>query len=646
MCGIAGLMYWDAARPVSGELLLRMTERITHRGPDGSGHYLSDGVGLGHRRLSIIDLATGDQPLGNEDGSIQVVFNGEIYNFRDVRRELEAHGHQFRTRSDTEIIVHGFEEWGEDCVTRFRGMFAFAVWDNRRRRLLLARDRLGVKPLYYALLPDGVVFGSEIKSLLEVPAVPREWDPEALDTYLTVGYIPAPRTIYRAVRKLDAAHTLTVEAGRASLRPYWDLHFTGTGDPAGERAYLDGLDALLDESVKLRLISDVPLGAFLSGGIDSSAVVSTMVRTSETPVLTVSVGFDAAGYDELDHACAVAAFLGCESKTEVVTPHVEDLLTRIAWHFDEPFADSSAVPTYYVSRAAREHVTVALSGDGGDELWAGYARHRVDGAERRARGLLGPLARPAGELAHILPLSMKGARSLRHLRHEPANAYALKHAYDYFGDALRHRCYAADYRAAVRGADPYATFRSLYARCESPDALDRALYVDIKTYLVEDILTKVDRMSMAVSLEAREPLLDHKLLEYVATIPSSLKLRDGTSKYLLRQLLRDRLPPSIVNRQKHGFTVPIARWLTGPLRTIGHDLLFDGRLARRGIFNEPVLRQVWNEHRSGRRDHQHRIWAVMMLELWFREFIDGAASPSAADLSARYGEAYLGRMTG
>ena len=633
MCGIAGKLFFDPARTVDPALLVRMTEQVRHRGPDSGDYYIDGSIGLGHRRLSIIDLATGDQPLGNEDGSVQVVFNGEIYNFGEVRQQLEPRGHRFRTSSDTEVIVHAFEEWGEECVTRFRGMFAFAVWDARARVLLLARDRLGVKPLFYALLPDAIVFGSEIKSLLEDPAVSRDWDPLALDAYLTLGYIPAPETIYRAVRKLDAGHTLRVGGRRVQVRQYWDLAFTGDGDPGREREYLERTDELLHEAVKLRLISDVPLGAFLSGGIDSSAVVSAMVRTSDAPVLTMSVGFDAKEYDELDHAMAVANFLGCRAQTRIVTPHAEELLPRLAWHFDEPFADSSAVPTFYVSGAAREMVTVALSGDGGDELWAGYGRHRVERVEATVRGWLGPVAPAAGVLGAAIPTSIKGARSLGLLRHSRATAYALKHDYDYFGGRARRRLYTGDFARAVRENDPYAKLRMLYERCESPDPVDRALYVDAKTYLVDDVLTKVDRMSMAVSLETREPLLDHRLLEYVATIPSSLKLRSGTTKYLLRKLLRQRLPAAILDRPKHGFEAPIGQWLAGPLRNMGHDILFDGRLADRGVIATAPLRKLWSDHAQGRADHRHRLWAVMMMELWFRQFIDATRPGQQRELA-------------
>ncbi|HSL21363.1 MAG TPA: asparagine synthase (glutamine-hydrolyzing) [Vicinamibacterales bacterium] len=630
MCGIAGKVNFDGGA-VDRDLLRAMTDAVTHRGPDAAGYHAAPGVGLGHRRLSIIDLATGDQPIANEDGTVWTVFNGEIYNFAEVRTELEAAGHRFRTRSDTEVIVHGYEEWGDRCVERFRGMFALAVWDATARRLLLARDRLGVKPLYYAELPGrGIVFGSEIKSILLDPAVPRDWRPDALDSYLTLLYVPAPATIYKAVRKLPPGHVLVAENGSVHTRPYWDLVFTGTGDPAREEEYLERLDALLRESIRLRLISDVPLGAFLSGGIDSSTVVAYMVETSDAPVVTTSVGFDVHAYDELEHAETVARHLGCEFHPQIADPRVEDLLPALAWHFDEPFADSSAVPTYYVSRAARSLVTVALSGDGGDELWAGYARHRVEQSEWRARRWLGPGAKLAGWAARALPLSVRGARALRHMALSPAEACADKHAYGLFEQGGKTRLYSGDFSAALRGTDVFEPFTTAYAACRSQDPVDRALYVDVKTYMLDDILTKVDRMSMAVSLETREPLLDHRLLEFAATVPVSLKIRDGQTKYLLRRLLERKVPRPIVERGKRGFEAPIGEWLRGPLAPMASDLLGDGRLASRGLFNAREVQRLWTEHRTGAADHRHRLWQLVMLELWFRQFVDAAPVPAPA----------------
>jgi asparagine synthase (glutamine-hydrolysing) len=625
MCGITGKLTYDG-EPIERERLEAMTAAVAHRGPDSAGYYFGDGIALGHRRLSIIDLSTGDQPIANEDGTIWVVFNGEIYNFADVRRQLEGFGHRFRTRSDTEVIVHAYEQWGAACVERLRGMFAFALWDAPERRLLLARDRLGVKPLYYAETGTGLIFASEIKAVLQDPSVSRDWRADALDAYLALEYIPGPATIYRQVRKLPAAHVAIVERGQLRLRPYWDLEFTGDGQADREPEYLERLDALLRESVALRLISDVPLGAFLSGGIDSSTVAAYMKETSDAPVVTTSVGFAERAFDELAHARAVAAHLGCEHHEVVANPDVRDILPRLAWHLDEPFADPSAVPTFYVSEAARRLVTVALSGDGGDELWAGYGWHRVDHWETRARNWLGPiLSRAAGLVGGALPYAVKGARSLGHLALPPDEAYARKHAYGRFEGAAKLDLYSVDLRAETRHHDPFETFRAAHRACGSSDPLDRALYVDVKTYLVDDILTKVDKMSMAVSLETREPLLDHRLLEFAASVPTSLKLRNGTSKYLLRRVLHDRVPRSIVERGKQGFEPPTGEWLRGPLADMTDALLFDGRLRNRGLFSPKTVARLWTEHRTGRRDHRERLWSLVMLELWFREFIDGGA---------------------
>ena len=636
MCGIAGKFNFDPQSPIDRERLAAMTTVIAHRGPDADGFYVGDGIGLGHRRLSIIDLSTGDQPLTNEDHTIWVVFNGEIYNFAEIRVELEAHGHRFRTHSDTEVIVHAYEQWGDAAVDRFRGMFAFALWDEPKRRLLLVRDRLGVKPLYYSATPRGVTFGSEIKALLEDPDVPRGWSAEALDAYLTLSYVPAPQTIYRGIWKLPAAHLLVAERGRVTVRRYWDLPFTGDGDPARESEYLEELDALVTEAVRLRLVSDVPLGAFLSGGIDSSAVVASMAETcGPDRVITTSVGFDEHAFNELEYARTVARHLGVTQHEKVVRPDIVDLLPKLAWHLDEPFADSSAVPTYYVSKAAREHVTVALSGDGGDELWAGYTRHRVEQWELTAREWLGPTgAAVAGRMAERLPLGVKGARSLRHLALPAAAACARKHAYGLFENDVRGSLYSPEFANEVRDADPFIGFRLAYDGCGSRDPLDRALYVDVKTYLVDDIMTKVDKMSMAVSLESREPLLDHKLLEFAARVPSSLKLKNGQGKYLLRRLLERRVPKSIVDRPKQGFAAPIGAWLRGPLAPMADALLRDGRLRDRGVFDDRAVAALWTEHRDGRKDHCHRLWSLVMLELWFRQFVDGDArshSPRAAE---------------
>ncbi len=716
MCGIAGSFLFDAAARVDPAVLRAMTDALAHRGPDADGFYVDGSTGLGHRRLSIIDLQTGDQPLSNEDGSVWVVFNGEIYNFLDIRAELagrghvfktgtdtevivhgyeewgddvvehldgmfalavwdgrarrlllardrfgtkplanedgtvwvvfngeiynfldikaelEARGHRFKTKTDTEVIVHGYEEWGCGVIERFRGMFAFALWDERARRLLLARDRLGIKPLYYSTLGgNGIVFGSEIKAVLEHPGVRREWRFDAIDAYLALQYVPTPLTIFEDVRKLPPAHRLIAEDGEVRTERYWSLTFPGDGDARREEEYLEELDALLHESVRLRLISDVPLGAFLSGGIDSSAVVAAMVETSDAPVLTSSVGFSEKSFDEAGYAERVARRLGCRHYTKRVTPDIVDLLPKLAWHLDEPFADASAVPTYYVSAVARERVTVALSGDGGDELWAGYARHRVERLEAQARRWLGRAATDAASrVGRLLPLNVKGARSLRHLGMAPAEACAQKHVYGLCEHGVRDRLYTPDFASMVSGHDPLAWFRRHYSACESPNPVDRALFVDVQTYLLDDILTKVDKMSMAVSLEARVPLLDHKLVEFAASVPIDLKLRGGRGKYLLRRFLENRIPRDILERPKHGFEAPTGEWLRGPLAPMAADLLLGPRFRSRGIFSPTAVARIWNEHRTGRRDHRHRLWSLLMLELWFRRFIDRSVEAAQA----------------
>lgn len=635
MCGIAGFVAFDGLSDQAGDIAASMRDVLTHRGPDEAGLHLDARAALAHRRLSIVDLGNGQQPMANEDGAIWVTFNGEIYNHEELRPRLEARGHRYRTHSDTETILHAYEEWGDDCVQQFRGMFAFAIWDSRRQRLLLVRDRLGVKPLYYQATDDGVVFGSEIKALLQHPDVTRQWDPEAIDAFLAFQYVPSPLSIYRHIKKLPAAHLMVVERGRSTLRRYWTLPFTGDVHTEPEPVLLDRLDELVTESVGLRLMGDVPLGAFLSGGIDSSIVVAAMAQLNPGRVITTSVGFAEQAFNELEHARVVAAHLGTEQHEQIVTPDIAELLPTLAWHFDEPFADSSMVPTYYVSAAARRHVTVALSGDGGDELWAGYSRHRVEQWEGRVRGWLGPVgSRLAGAAARLLPLDMKGTRSLRHLGLAEADACARKHAYSFFEDADRDALLTPDFRAEVAASDPFRGFRQAYEECPSPDALDRALYVDANTYLIDDIMTKVDRTSMAVSLEAREPLLDHRLLEFAARVPASLKIRGRQGKYLLRRLLERRVPQAIVNRKKQGFEAPIGEWLKGPLSPLVHELFFDGRMQQRGIFRAPAVERLWHEHRTGARDHRHRLWSLVMLELWFRQCAEGVMARRGARVAA------------
>ena len=630
MCGIAGVVFTDPRHPVDRGVLGRMTDVIRHRGPDADGFHVGPGVGLGHRRLSIIDLSTGDQPIYNETRSIVIVFNGEIYNFEGLARELEAAGHRFATRSDTETIVHSYEEFGLSFVERLRGMFAFALWDSVRRRLVLARDRAGKKPLYYHADPERLLFASEIKALLRDASLKRDVSPEALDEYFTFGCIPSPATVFRDVRQVPPGHMLVWEGGRVRLREYWDVRFETNGPDRPEQA-LEEFTALFDEAVRMRMVADVPLGAFLSGGIDSSAVVASMARQSGRPVATTSIGFQEASHSELPHAQVVARTVGSDHQEVVVKPDAVADLPRLVWHLDQPFADSSCLPTYYVSRAARERVTVALSGDGGDEIFAGYQRrYGVHRLENRLRTLIPEWIRRGvlSRLSRIYPRSDRIPRPLR-LKLLLSNlGQSFERAYfqdmSMFGDEERRALYAPEFASQVGDHDPFEAFGRHFDRVRDADPLARVLYVDFKTWLANDILVKVDRMSMACSLEVRAPLLDHKIVEFAARLPSSLKYRGHVSKYLLKRHLATRLPGFSVDRRKQGFEIPLADWLRGELREMAHELLLSGRAAQRGYLRPDVVGKIWDAHQRGYRNHSRQIWAMMVLELWLRANLDTA----------------------
>jgi len=631
MCGIAGIA--DVAGRVADEALLRaMTSVQAHRGPDGEAVVCRGPVGLGHRRLAIIDLNTGDQPMANEDGSIWIVFNGEIYNFHELRRELEARGARFRTVSDTEVILKAYEADGPACVERLRGMFAFAILDERRRRLLLARDRAGIKPLVYAWDGRRLLFGSEIKAILQDPHVDRDLDQEALGDYLTYHYVPAPRTIFRAVRKLPPASTLLLplDGGEPVVSEYWRLRFAP--DPhVTESEWIERLRTHLADAVRSHMVSDVPIGAFLSGGVDSSTVVALMAQASAAPIRTFSIGFDEADFDELRFARQVATRYGTDHYELVVKPSALEVLPKLAWHFDEPFADSSAIPTYYVSKITREHVTVALSGDGGDENFAGYRRYARAVAlherlDRGAAALLRPLFRAA---ASALPVGVPGQAYAGLLGAGPIDRYRRLVAYQR-RETLR-RLLSDDLAALARSAASADTFARLAARSGAPDYVTALQYIDVYTYLPGDILTKVDLTSMAVSLESRVPLLDHKLMEFVATIPSSLKLRNGTGKYLLKRAMATSLPVEILTRRKMGFGVPLAAWFRSELRDMTRDVLLSPAARQRGLFRIKEVETLLKTHDAGRRDCSARLWALVCFELWMRQWADrGPASARGA----------------
>ena len=638
MCAITGIFDLEGRREVPHALLSRMNEAQAHRGPDAGGLHLEPGLGLGHRRLSIIDLATGQQPLFNEDGSVVVVFNGEIYNYQALIPELARLGHVFRTRSDTEVIVHAWEQWGEACVERFRGMFAFALWDRNRETLFLARDRLGVKPLHYALLPGGqLIFGSELKSLALHPGLGRELDPAAVEEYFAFGYIPEPRTIYRRARKLPPAHTLTLTrgAGVPAPREYWDIRFT-LDNRIGEGEAQAELIERLRESVRLRMISEVPLGAFLSGGVDSSAVVAMMAGVSAQPVNTCSISFSDPAFDESRYARQVAERYGTCHFVDNVDSEDFGLLDLLAQTYDEPYADSSAIPTYRVCQLARRHVTVALSGDGGDESFAGYRRYRFHMMEERLRSML-PLSlrRPAfGLLGRVYPKAdwapqvFRAKTTFQALARSSVEAYF--HSVSVLTDDMRRRLYSSVLKAELGGYSAFEVFRRHAARAGTEDALALVQYLDLKTYLVGDINTKVDRASMAHSLEVREPLMDHSLVEWLATLPSALKLRGQEGKHLLKKAMEPHLPREVLYRPKMGFAVPLVRWFRGPLRGRARDALLGARLADTGYFNRGYLEQLIAQHDCGARDHSAPIWTLLTFEAFLRNAMDAReAAPPA-----------------
>jgi len=626
MCGIAGMFGPEAAMTPDRRrgVLAEMCQVIEHRGPDDEGFHIDGGLAIGMRRLAIIDLFTGQQPITNEDGSIWIVFNGEIYNFQEIRADLLRRGHTFATGTDTEVIVHLYEDEGERCVERLRGMFAFAIWDKRERKLFVARDRVGVKPLHYCVTGDTFVFASEIKSILQHPQVNREVNLEAVSDFLTFGYVPDPASSFKGIYKLPAGHTLTFKDGRLTTRCYWDFeyHQNGTSEPARpESYYTERIRELLAESVRLRLISDVPLGAFLSGGIDSSTVVAMMAREMDRPVKTFSIGFTESSFDELHYARITAKHFNTEHHEFIVTPDVCNLVEEIIWHHDEPFADVSSIPTYIVSKMAREHVTVILSGDGGDEVFGGYERYLVDRKREVFERIPGFLRRNLMlKASRAIPRATYGKNFLRNVSLDSDSRYV--DSISYFDEDAKRGLLSADVRRWLAGRNSSDSFKQLLSVPTSSERLDHLLYLDSKTYLPGDILTKVDRMSMAHSIEAREPLLDHKLIEFVQTIPASLKLRGSVGKHILKAAVRGLIPDEIIDRQKQGFGVPIARWFNNELRELLYDTLTDSRTRQRGYFNQSAVGEILDEHRRGRRDNSTHLWGLLTLELWHRAFID------------------------
>jgi asparagine synthase (glutamine-hydrolysing) len=637
MCGFVGIFDPRGEAPIERLLLEHMNRAQRRRGPDGEGMHLAPGIGLAHTRLAIIDLATGAQPMFNEDGSVVVVYNGEIYNFRQLRDQLGARGHRFRSASDTEVIVHAWEEWREACLARFRGMFAFALWDAPRRTLFLARDRLGIKPLHHVILPDGqLLFASELKALLAHPDLPRRIDPCAVEDYLAYGYVPDPKTIYRDVCKLPAGHWLSWQVGQRTPRQerYWQLRFAARERLTVQRAAEELLESL-DEAVALRMAADVPLGAFLSGGIDSSAVVAMMSRRSAAPVNTCSIGFDQRDHDESVFARQVAQACGTRHHVRQARAQDLDVIERLPTVYDEPFADASAIPTMRLSELAREVITVALSGDGGDELFAGYRRHHWHLYEERARAALpSAIGRPLfGALGALYPKLDWAPRPLRlkstlaELALDPADAYFQSVAI--CSDAVRRRLYAPELQRDLQGYNASSVIRAHWQDTEGQHPLDQVQYTDMMTYLPGDILTKVDRASMTHSLEVRVPLLDHVLVEWAATLPPRLRLNARGSKYVLKQALRPYLPAAILRRRKMGFSVPLAAWLRGSLREPVSNALAEPTFVRSELFDMAEVARLIEQHQSGRSDHSRIIWALFMLAGFLTQVHERQASLSS-----------------
>jgi asparagine synthase (glutamine-hydrolysing) len=626
MCGICGFANLEGAQNTDDRILKDMCRVLYHRGPDDEGYYSDQLVGLGMRRLSIIDLVTGQQPITNEDDSLWIVFNGEIYNYLELHDRLVQKGHNFKTKSDTEVIIHAYEEYGDRCVEHFNGMFAFALWDKPKRRLLIGRDHIGIKPLYYWRQGPKIVFGSELKAVIAHPDVPKVVDPVAVDHFLTLEYIPAPRTIFKDIFKLPPGCILIFQDGFLKIEQYWDIHYREIYDD--ESTLVDKLSYLLADAVRLQMVSDVPLGAFLSGGIDSSTVVAYMSKASDIPIKTFSIGFGDKTYNELPYARVVASHFNTDHYEEFLEPDIADLAERLIRHMDEPFGDFSIFPTYLVSQIAREHVKVVLSGDGGDELFGGYETYLAQSYDRYYRYLPNIVRRDLlPKIMDMVPPqpAKKGfINKTKRFIEGAALSSSLQHSrwMIFMNDEDKRALYKPGLLNTLDGKTVDRVLQGYFQRMKQANALTQQQYVDVKTYLVDDILTKVDRMSMAVSLEARVPLLDYRIAEFAVNLPAHLKLHRGKTKWILRQAVANRLPDVILKKPKEGFSIPIKHWLRGPLKPLMMDLLSDESIRNRGYF-EPRCAQTWiSEHLEGAANHSHRLWALMVFELWYRNILE------------------------
>lgn len=616
MCGIAGFIDTEMSQEKAEQLIDRMSQIIRHRGPDEQGTWAGDGIALGMRRLSIIDVPGGHQPIFNEDKSMLIVFNGEIYNYQELMHDLEARGHKFETVCDTEVIIHAYEEYGDDCVKYLRGMFGFAIWDRNRRRLFMARDRFGKRPFNYYWDGKRLIFGSEIKSILEAD-VPREVNPIALDEYLVYRYVPAPNTIFKGIMKLPAAHTMVYENGQISLHQYWDLSFEPTCNDDEETA-VARIREMVQDAIKCRLMSEVPLGAFLSGGTDSSIIVGYMSQMVSEPVKTFSIGFDEDDFSELPYARRIAEHFKTDHHEFVVRPDLVSVLPQLVWAYDEPFGDASMLPTYYVAKLAREHVAVALSGDGGDEIFGGYTHYiremgisRIPWAARQVLGL--------GSM--LMPDGMRGKRRLRNINNDLSLRYVQGTML--FPVGTRERMYQPEFFAGLRNHSPYARQADQFKAVKHLDVTAQMQYVDSRNYLVDDIMIKVDKACMFNSLEARAPMMDQYLAEYVASLPPSLRFRDGTLKYLMKKAFADLVPDNILNRKKQGFSAPLAHWMRKDLASFARETLESKQAQQRGIFDPQFVNQLLESHKKSTLvNHSQAIWAMLTLELWFRAYMD------------------------
>ncbi len=611
MCGIAGIL--DQKNNIDQYRLKQMTDVMIHRGPDAEGFYIKDGVGLGHRRLCIIDLDSGGQPVHNEDKSIWVIFNGEIYNYQQLRKDLIERGHKFYTNSDTETIVHLYEDYGDDCLKKLRGMFSLAIWDSRKKRLLLARDRVGKKPLSYYHRPGYFVFGSEIKSILCDPSIDRKISLSSIDQYLKFGYIAAPQSIYTEIKKLKPGHLLIYENDRIKTKPYWKFEFN-EDHTLTEEEILNEIEYILLESTKLRMIADVPLGAFLSGGVDSSLVVALMSRLSDRPVKTFSIGFEEDNYSELEYARIVAKHLGTDHYEEILRPDFFDILKQLLNQFDEPFADSSMIPTYLVSKVSREHVTVALSGDGGDEIFAGYSRYLNLLRASKLGGI--PGVRLTANLLGLMPgFSDPLKRKLKILASSGEKRQLIISSL--IEENIRSRLYKNelnDYLRKLQPSGPEILYRDM------PDCLNRWQYSDIHAYLPDDILVKVDRTSMLASLETRAPLLDHNVIEFMARVPEKLRIKNGEAKYLLKKIAEKYVPSEVLYRKKMGFAIPVDQWFRGPLKDMTREYLLSDDSKTGEFLRKDKISQLFAEHLIGRKDLSQSLYTLLYLELWLRQY--------------------------